>query len=81
MRSYLILKEKASHFNADAEIQGLLAEIHARDPQIEALIANYNAETVERLRKIDFEPDTLARKGLGYEKLDQLTFEVLLGVR
>ena len=49
--------------------------------ELEALMANYNAESVGKLRKIDFEPDTLAQKGLGYEKLDQLTFEVLTGVR
>src|SRR5919206_3747697 len=30
MRTYLILKEKAEHFNADAEIQGLLGELRAR---------------------------------------------------
>ena len=29
MRTYLILKEKAARFNADAEIQALLAEINA----------------------------------------------------
>ena len=81
MRSYLILKEKARHFNEDAEIQGILAEIRARDPELESLMASYNAESVGKLRKIDFEPDTLAQKGLGYEKLDQLTFEVLMGIR
>ncbi len=31
MRTYLILKEKAAQFNADPEIQGLLAEINADD--------------------------------------------------
>ena len=30
MRSYLIMKEKAAQFNADEEIQALLAEIKAR---------------------------------------------------
>ena len=81
MRSYLILKEKAQRFNEDAEIQGILAELHARDAELEALMAHYNAESVGKLRKIDFEPDTIAQKGLGYEKLDQLTFEILTGVR
>ena len=42
-------------------------------------MADYNAESLAKLRKIDFQPDTLAQKGLGYEKLDQLTFEVLTG--
>jgi xylose isomerase len=81
MRSYLILKEKACQFNEDVEIQGLLADLRARDPELEALMANYSAENTEKLRKIDFKPDTIAQKGLGYEKLDQLTFEILTGVR
>ncbi len=81
MRSYLILKEKARQFNEDAEIQGLIADLRVRDPELEALMANYSAENTEKLRKIDFKPDTIAEKGLGYEKLDQLTFEILTGVR
>ena len=37
MRTYLILKEKAEQFNADAEIQALLAEINADDGSMERL--------------------------------------------
>ncbi len=81
MRSYLILKEKACQFNEDAEIQGILAESRARDVELEALMGTYNASNASKLRKIDFKPEILAQKGLGYEKLDQLTFEILTGVR
>ena len=31
MRTYLILKEKARQWNADAEIQALVQEVHADD--------------------------------------------------
>ena len=81
MRSYLILKEKARRFNEDAEIQEILAKLHARDEELEALMATYDAKKARKLRKMDFKPDILAEKGLGYEKLDQLTFEILMGVR
>ena len=81
MRSYLILKEKAHRFNADPEIQGLLAEIRLQDRELEGLMATYSAENAKQLRAIDFKPDELGKKGLQYEKLDQLTFDILMGVR
>ncbi|KPL10637.1 xylose isomerase [candidate division BRC1 bacterium SM23_51] len=81
MRSYLILKEKVAAFNADKEIQGLLAEIRGEDPALEGLIAGYSAAAAAKLRRRALNPDRLARKQLRYEKLDQLTQELLLGVR
>ena len=81
MRSYLILKEKARRFNEDAEIQGILSELQARDAELEGLMGTYSSENAGKLRKLDFKPETLAQQGLGYEKLDQLTFEILTGVR
>jgi xylose isomerase len=81
MRSYLILKEKARRFNEDAEIQGLLAEIRTRDETLEGLMSAYSVENVKQLRKTNFKPEELGAKGLRYEKLDQLTFELLMGVR
>ena len=81
MRSYLILKEKARRFNEDPEIQGLLAEIRAQDAALGELMSAYSSENAKRLRGMDFKPEELGAKGLGYEKLDQLTFEILTGVR
>jgi xylose isomerase len=81
MRTYLILKEKAKQFNEDAEIQGLLSEIQPKDAELEALISSYSADKASKLRGRDFAPDQIAAKGHAYEKLDQLTIEVLLGVR
>ncbi len=79
MRTYLILKEKAERFNADSEIQGLLSEIAASDSQYEYLGQGYSADAVQKLRETSF--DRTAVRRLPYEELDQLTIELLLGVR
>jgi xylose isomerase len=81
MRTYLILKEKARQFNEDAEIQGLLSEVQRRDESLEQIVTTYSSGNVEALQAIDFQPDKIAEKGHSYEKLDQLTVELLLGVR
>jgi xylose isomerase len=76
MRTYLILKEKAAQWNADAEIQGLLAEIHAGDqtPHV------YSRAAADALKAQSFDRAALGARGLAYERLDQLTVELLLGV-
>ena len=81
MRTYLILKEKVNQFNEDSEIQGILAEVQAKDAELEALISGYSKDKAQKLRATDFDPDEIASKGCSYEKLDQLTVEILLGVR
>ena len=81
MRTYLILKEKVNQFNEDSEIQGILAEAQAKDAELEALISGYSNDKAQKLRATDFDPDEIASKGCSYEKLDQLTVEILLGVR
>ena len=50
MRSYLIFKEKAAQFNADPEIQALLAEIHAGDPAMAAFDGEYSREKASALK-------------------------------
>lgn len=81
MRTYLILKEKAARWNADPEIQALVAEINADDGSLAALTGAYSAEKAAALKGRDLQPATLALRGLPYERLDQLTIEVLLGAR
>jgi xylose isomerase len=81
MRTYLILKEKAAQFNADSEIQGLLTEINADDGAHSYLGGGYSREKADRLKGESFSPDALAQRSLPYERLDQLTIELLLGVR
>jgi len=81
MRTYLILKEKAARFNADKEIQALLAEINADDGSMKAYQGAYTAAKAAALRARAFDRPALGRRGLAYERLDQLTIELLLGVR
>jgi xylose isomerase len=81
MRSYLILKEKAARFNADAEIQALLAKINEDDGSTDGFKGTYSPEKARDLRAHTFDRDAIAARGLEYEKLDQLTVELLLGVR
>ncbi len=82
MRTYNIFKEKARRFNADPDIQALLAEINAGNAEHAALFSGgYSKEAVSQLKAIDFHPDVLAKRGFQYEKLDQLTIDLLLGTR
>jgi xylose isomerase len=80
MRTYLILKEKAARWNADAEIQGLLKEIAVASMDTPAADP-FSAGHSKKLLGATFDRATLAGKKLPYEKLDQLTVEILLGVR
>jgi xylose isomerase len=42
---------------------------------------NYSAEKAKALKAQSFDRNAIASRGLKYERLDQLTNEVLLGVR
>ena len=81
MRSYLIFKEKARRFNADAEIQAMLAEINATDAQMTQFGGGYSRQKAAALKAFPFDPAGMAQHGLQYERLDQLTVDLLLGVR
>jgi xylose isomerase len=80
MRTYLILKEKAARWNADAEIQALVTAAHQPGQPIPAM-GTYSAARRDALLGTQIDRHALAARGLGYERLDQLTMEVLLGVR
>lgn len=81
MRTYLILKEKAAQWNADKEIQALISEINTDDGSMNQYFGKYSAEKAGALKAQAFDRSTIASRGLKYERLDQLTVEVLLGVR
>jgi xylose isomerase len=80
MRTYLILKEKAERWNADQEIQSILKEI-SRDGKRIPPVGKYSSDGVEALLAHSFDKDAMLRKRLPYERLDQLTVEVLAGIR
>lgn len=79
MRTYLILKEKAAQFNADAEIQGILSELNGSGDS--AFAGGYSSEKAAQLKAASFDATQLASRPLPYEKLDQLVTGLLLGVR
>ncbi len=81
MRSYLIFKEKARAFAEDGEIQALIAEVTASGQADADLLGPYDAERADALRKHVFDRVALGARGLAYEKLDQLTIDLLSGVR
>ena len=80
MRTYLILKERAQRWNKDAEIQALVKEAHKASQPAPTELA-YSKGHRDALLKQTFNRKKMTAKGLGYERLDQLTIEVLLGVR
>ncbi len=81
MRTYLVLKEKAAQWNADKEIQALLAEINADDGSMDPFFGKYAAQKVKALKAHAFDRAAIAGRGLKYERLDQLTVDLLLGIR
>ena len=81
MRTYLMLKEKAAQFNADAEIQGMIKNLVADPDNLGPLLGAYSKENMERITSLQVDRIAYGKKGYGYEKLDQLTTELLLGLR
>ncbi|HUL33770.1 MAG TPA: xylose isomerase [Candidatus Eisenbacteria bacterium] len=80
MRTYLILKDKAARWNADKEIQAILKEISA-GPSGLPDTKKYSKQVASALLAKAFDKDAVLRKRLPYERLDQLTVEILTGVR
>ena len=78
MRTYLMLKEKAAQWNADPVIQDLLNELH---PDADTPLEPYNQSAAADLKSMEFDRQALGARGLAYERLDQLTVDLLLGVR
>ncbi|MDY0125001.1 MAG: xylose isomerase [Anaerolineaceae bacterium] len=81
MRTYLMLKEKAAQFNADPEIQAILEEINADDPALAAFFGKYSSEKAEGIKALNLDRKVISERGLKYERLDQLTIDLLLGMR
>src|SRR5215204_838910 len=73
MRTYLILKEKAQQWNDNPEIGQILSEIKATDSANG--IGNF-----ESMLSTEYDRTAMASKGLKYERLDQLTMDVLFGI-
>lgn len=81
MRTYLILKEKARQWNTDSEIQEMLKEINANDGSTNTYTGAYSPKKAEALKSETFDRHSMGKRGLAYERLDQLTVDILLGIR
>ncbi|TLM97861.1 xylose isomerase, partial [bacterium] len=81
MRTYLMLKEKAKQWNADKEIQSLVSEINADDGVMNSFFGKYSAAKAAALKAQPLDRVAIASRGLKYERLDQLTIDLLLGSR
>ncbi|MHB8807111.1 MAG: xylose isomerase [Anaerolineaceae bacterium] len=81
MRTYLILKEKVDQFNKDAEIQDLLNDLNKKEVEFLKFEGPYSSAKAQALKMVPFDRRSRSKKGLRYELLDQLTNEVLLGIR
>ena len=78
MRTYLILKHKANEWNNNKEIRSILSEIESTNGQ--GAIGKFSAANSANLLAKDFDRLEIASKGLKYERLDQLTMDILFGV-
>lgn len=79
MRTYLILKEKAARWNADKEIQAILKELGKESDRTPG-VGRYSKKGAAALLRHDFDKEKILQKRLPYERLDQLTLDILTGV-
>ncbi len=80
MRTYLILKEKAQRWNEEPEIRCILESV-STDPQNNGEIGRFSKRNTASLLSRVFDRELIAKKRLPYERLDQLTIDILTGVR
>lgn len=78
MRTYLILKEKAERWNTNEEIRSILAEI--KELNNANGVSKFDPRDPSELFAAEFDRTELSSAGLKYERLDQLTMDVLFGV-
>ena len=60
---------------------GLLREINVQDASMSKLTKSFSEANKKKLLSHEFDRNELARARLPYEQLDQLTMEIIMGVR
>ncbi len=78
MRTYLLLKERALAFRNDSRVKAAMIESHIDQLEVPTLSSGESWKEIE-LDSIDVE--SAGARGYGYEKIDQLALEHLMGVR
>jgi xylose isomerase len=83
MRTYLLLKERAAAFRADPEVQQALADSGVLDLAVPTLGEGetYSDLLADRSAFEDFDLESIAARGYGFGRLDQLAIEHLMGAR
>jgi xylose isomerase len=80
MRTYLGLKARAAEWSADAGIQQALEDAKVPELGVETVGA-YSREKVDELLAQQFDIDALGARETRNERLDQLSVELILGLR
>jgi xylose isomerase len=78
MRTYKLLHERAQSFDADPRVKAQIAE--RRDARLEGLARGFTRTKAAALKSENIDVASIAKEGLGYERLDQLMVEHMLGV-
>src|SRR5262249_45998029 len=78
MRNYLILRERVQAFRADPDVQRAMADARVGELSEPTLAPG---ETVRDLFAEDVDVEAYARRGMAFERLDQLAMDHLLGTR
>ncbi|MFE1229646.1 xylose isomerase [Streptomyces sp. NPDC058745] len=81
MRNYLILKDRAAAFRADAEVQQALAASRLPELAVPTAADGLAALLADRSAYEDFDATAVAERSFAFERLDQLALEHLLAVR
>jgi xylose isomerase len=81
MRTYLMLREKASRFHDDPEIAEALHTAQAHRLSEPTSPGGLESAALQSIRESSADPVALGAVGYGHERLDQLVTELLLGVR
>jgi len=80
MRTYLILKDKVARFHADPDVSEMLQTLGERAER-GAPAMGFSPAGARELKAAAFDLEAIRAQGYAYERLDQLTIEILLGVR
>ncbi len=79
MRNYLILRAKSQAFRADADVQQAMAD--ARVGELAVPTLGEGEGWSDLVEAADPDIEALGRKGMAFERLDQLALEHLYGIR
>ena len=78
MRNYLALRDKVRAFRADPEVAEALAAAAVGELAVPTL---GEGEPLASLRAETHDLEAMAGRGMGFERLDQLAMDHLLGLR